>query len=735
MKEIFTHINDMDEKCFSCLSSVLLNPGLSFQCSAASRIHHSDLFRNDFMIPQKIAESFVGIYLEKEDSCYYVNDESIRKVLCQVHLKRNPEVFLEMCPLRYLSYIMDHDDVCITKDAFYGTLLLRFFNEIKMHPSHSLFEELARLLEMKNVDEHIFSFDAVKANIAQIPNTIKAHLANQLAVSGKDEFTSLIQMLVKDFNLTAKNVSKMSYDDISILSDENIAHSRSTFTAIACEFDQTRYEWGRKTENIYPYCLSNQVLERLVKSVYMTDTLMAKILIRAVEENFCSQFSVRSVYVWTGYRFQKQRVTCNEYVIIVCKEGFKCTAKEVLPLKYCGLEVLVKEISEVDGESLAIMEYEAKFNLDRNLVIHDWVINSLLQSHSNITGITTSSVLSRNYKPGKPPNIEPVSCIVISCHTKGIIPMGEKPFPTNLNGYPVDVRESGAAISATRHPQIGDSIKSSTAEMGKGTLGGFVFVGNKIYYLTAAHVLVLKIHLNENLFENAKTLDVKILREISDEWNECGILDRGYFGEIRLKRKFTVDAVLVNINSEDHKPKHPFVPQKNMIDAGFLEGSKPIFSGKIKDVSNLDEPLNIVKYGQTTLWTKGRLTRINTMKTIKINENGSFFKQYFGQMVIKSDHGKFADLGDSGSLVFIVSDYNDPELECIGLLNAVDQASGEVYVTPIRAVLESLRLDENAFKKIDPPFTLTYLNMIRERLDLHTEILLNIEENIRQQAS
>ncbi|XP_062598386.1 uncharacterized protein LOC134259798 isoform X2 [Saccostrea cucullata] len=175
---------------------------------------------------------------------------------------------------------------------------------------------------------------------------------------------------------------------------------------------------------------------------------------------------------------------------------------------------------------------------------------------------------------------------------------------------------------------------------------------------------------------------------------------------------------------------HFLIPQ-----LGFLEGSKPIFSGKIKDVSNLDEPLNIVKYGQTTLWTKGRLTRINTMKTIKINENGSFFKQYFGQMVIKSDHGKFADLGDSGSLVFIVSDYNDPELECIGLLNAVDQASGEVYVTPIRAVLESLRLDENAFKKIDPPFTLTYLNMIRERLDLHTEILLNIEENIRQQAS
>ncbi|XP_062568504.1 uncharacterized protein LOC134230683 [Saccostrea cucullata] len=507
--------------------------------------------------------------------------------------------------------------------------------------------------------------------------------------------------------------------------------------AIACEFEPKKCSLEYKT-NIWDIGnIPNRLLEYFLKSKYMVDTLLSKTFIRAAEQNFRSEFSLSNDSFWIGYRIKNRRSSCKKFVIVVRRERIPQTKDETLPSTYCGLEVLVKGKFDTDGESRAIMQEEAKYKLDEHLTINDSIIDQLLQAHSNITGITTSPVLSMNYNGDKPHKLKPISCIVILCHTKGVVPMGEKPFPTYIHGFPVDVRESCPATSATRPPHVGDTIKADTG-MTKGTLGGFVFIGSKkVYYLTAAHVLVQKHFLNENLFNRPNEIDTKILRKVSQEWQECGKLERGYFGHIVWRNRVTVDAILVSVDHDDHKPKDTctFLPQENVINAGFSEGSKPYFTGKIKEILKLDTSLDIVKYGQKTLWTKGKMTSFNAFNKIyfEANDPGEYFyRNYYGQIVVTSNSGKFADQGDSGSLVFTVEDYQDPELQCIGLLNAVNLSTFEVFITPIRAVLESLKLDLNAFTRLDPPFYLKYFNIIQETQALQTEILFNIEENTRE---
>jgi hypothetical protein len=93
----------------------------------------------------------------------------------------------------------------------------------------------------------------------------------------------------------------------------------------------------------------------------------------------------------------------------------------------------------------------------------------LMCDHKFLSAISASSVLSRHFGSMRYKHkIKKRPCIVFYVLVKGIIPLNEECFPTELEGTPVDVREGGVRLCVNIAEQyqikatIGCKITSST---------------------------------------------------------------------------------------------------------------------------------------------------------------------------------------------------------------------------------------------------------------------------------
>jgi hypothetical protein len=120
----------------------------------------------------------------------------------------------------------------------------------------------------------------------------------------------------------------------------------------------------------------------------------------------------------------------------------------------------------------------------------------LMSDHKFLSAISASSVVSKHFGTEKR-IIEKSPCIVLTVLVKGIIPLDEEPFPTELDGIPVDVREGGVRLCGQNadefqtNVKMGCKITSSSRPEKYGTLGGFIeHPEYGLCGITCAHVVL-----------------------------------------------------------------------------------------------------------------------------------------------------------------------------------------------------------------------------------------------------
>ena len=199
-------------------------------------------------------------------------------------------------------------------------------------------------------------------------------------------------------------------------------------------------------------------------------------------------------FVWIGYD-----IAMKEMKIPVI-----CAIYETFPQKlerqkeFLSFKVIQKELGDMSQEAKYVANYEQRHKmqfepeeLKRLQECLDAHTEHLMNEHSNLLIVSASKVKSTRYGESDA-SLERKACIVLYVNVKGIIPIHEAPFPVELDGIPVDVRES--VFENYKKPDeyfeklvLGCRIQSAYAL--SGTLGGFVELRTgELGCLTCCHV-------------------------------------------------------------------------------------------------------------------------------------------------------------------------------------------------------------------------------------------------------
>ena len=115
---------------------------------------------------------------------------------------------------------------------------------------------------------------------------------------------------------------------------------------------------------------------------------------------------------------------------------------------------------------------------------------TLMKSHSNLLIVSAAKLKSKKHG-SKDAVYEKTTCIVFYVHIKGIIPFGENAFPTELDGFPVDVREGTFKTYSNPsdfHERLMMGCQIVTAYNMVCSLGGFIELeSGNIGCLTCCH--------------------------------------------------------------------------------------------------------------------------------------------------------------------------------------------------------------------------------------------------------
>jgi hypothetical protein len=211
----------------------------------------------------------------------------------------------------------------------------------------------------------------------------------------------------------------------------------------------------------------------------------------------------------------------------------------------------------------------------------------LMESHSNLTGTSLSTVKLRTLQ-----DPEPTTCVVFYVEAKGYVPVGEDLLPTHLEYdtdtvFKTDVRESQCAIATAgpsdKHEElkIGCRIESSKVPDG-GTLGGFIdHPDHGLCAITCSHVL-LTVEEFEQIYDheqrNVESLTTTQCFQPMQP-DICGeVCDvRVFKGN---ENKGGMDIAFVKVD-ENRKPKTHSFPDI-FEDNGEIIGNRPPFIGKVK---------------------------------------------------------------------------------------------------------------------------------------------------------
>lgn len=178
------------------------------------------------------------------------------------------------------------------------------------------------------------------------------------------------------------------------------------------------------------------------------------------------------VNVSPGYKL----VDINELVFVVFAK-----TEIVMDLPW---EFVIKVLGQVSEESQTLTYHENKYPLTKKTEkgissVIDQHADKLIKTHTFLSAISASSVMFQNKETGKQEIVQS-PCIVLYVIVKSVVFLTEKPFPDELGGFPVDVREG---IFRTCGPSAGDfhdnirmgcKITSNLHPDKYGTLGGFI---------------------------------------------------------------------------------------------------------------------------------------------------------------------------------------------------------------------------------------------------------------------
>ncbi|XP_045187834.2 uncharacterized protein LOC123545572 [Mercenaria mercenaria] len=365
----------------------------------------------------------------------------------------------------------------------------------------------------------------------------------------------------------------------------------------------------------------------------------------------------------------------------------------------------------------------------------------LMQNHAYISVISASSVISKGYGTSNHCIIAK-PCIVLSVLAKHYIPINEEPFPTELHGIPVDVRECEFELcgrsAKTFHDKVkmGCKISSTFLPQKHGTLGGFVeHPEYGLCGITCAHVVLsddLKFELKAkaNVKENEMSC-CEIFQPFNDPQKQNVI---GKQVEVTYKEggNGTAGVDLALFKLHQRQPTDRTFPDCKSASTIKYE------SGNVWGQSGIpSDQRKVLKYGFVTGFTYGNIQFENAVvremdfhSKIEVNKGAekyttTLYKQYH----IKSDDKKlkFSELGDSGALVFMKEGLDEEsELRCIGMVVGVF-SDDTCAVTPVTAILKELHV--NHLKMFLPNIT---WEKIENRFRKMEERLMNIEKLVEK---
>ncbi|XP_053378860.1 uncharacterized protein LOC123526246 [Mercenaria mercenaria] len=324
----------------------------------------------------------------------------------------------------------------------------------------------------------------------------------------------------------------------------------------------------------------------------------------------------------------------------------------------------------------------------------------LMSKHKMLSIITPSPVRSKRYGFDDF-LIEREPCIVLYVHTKNYVPIDEEPFQDYYDGIPIDVRE-GVFVTHPATPfstEDTDVLKMGCqigSEMSKnaGTLGGFI--EHPQYGLcgfTCAHVLLPQMYM-EALKRSGSInwpnfYPHETVNQPGNSNNGVGRLVQAVYTDGN-DGQIGVEVALFQIET-----RHPNAGDFHAHDDVRFDSGKPHGFSRINN-----DP--VVKFGCTTNKTVGQFVLNEPSICVKTISHtldvGDCMLTLHNQLEVKSievqqnsEPRKFADFGDSGSLVLMKRRDRDGEYTCVGMVEG-GTSYGTTIVTPITPVLEALNV-------------------------------------------
>lgn len=186
-------------------------------------------------------------------------------------------------------------------------------------------------------------------------------------------------------------------------------------------------------------------------------------------------------------------------------------------IEYEFVNVSAKKRKTNELEKIREKERKAPVLSDAIRIQLNKIINSQAETmYANFSTLTGLSVSTVRYEHG---NLINDPCIVLYCLDKSLVPYGETQLPTNVGGYPCDIREgtfSFGSCADCRHANPGPGCSIGMPSDSHTGSAGFLVKSTKSPYktgfLTAAHVAIkelLDLYVNGVFLSECNFMDNK----------------------------------------------------------------------------------------------------------------------------------------------------------------------------------------------------------------------------------
>ena len=204
-----------------------------------------------------------------------------------------------------------------------------------------------------------------------------------------------------------------------------------------------------------------------------------------------------------------------------------------------GVKIVVKQTDSSESK-MALMYETEETHSAKTVNLSSDCAALLFTNHSNLNMVSISKIKSKRF--GREyHSISNETCITLYCDHKGLIPIGENEFPSQIGEHPTDVREGYCSL-ASNELTHGETIKRPDLNK-TGTIGGFVDLPNgRKGFLTCAHVL----HTLDELKDHSFKIDEHVVQVKDSRENRIGKIKEAVFITGR-QSEVSVDAALIQI--------------------------------------------------------------------------------------------------------------------------------------------------------------------------------------------